>query len=72
MLVQCPRIDTSLLRVPVKSILILAVLFVGGCATPSPDGAVKGTGVIGDTGGYCDNACVRGLVCSNHTCVKPY
>jgi len=55
-----------------KLILILAVLLVGGCATPSPDAAPTGTGNVGDTGGYCDNACVRGLVCSNHTCIKPY
>jgi len=55
-----------------KSILILAVLLVGGCATPSPDAAATSTGIVGDTGGYCDSACVRGLVCSNHTCIKPY
>jgi hypothetical protein len=55
-----------------KSILILALLLLGGCATPTADTATTGSGKIGDLGGYCDNACVRGLVCSNHTCIKPY
>jgi hypothetical protein len=55
-----------------RSILILALLLLGGCATPSPNPPASSTGVVGDLGGYCDTACVRGLICSNHTCIKAY
>jgi hypothetical protein len=55
-----------------RLILILALLVLGGCATPSPNPSASSTGVVGDLGGYCDTACVRGLICSNHTCIKAY
>ena len=57
-----------------KSIFILVVVLLGGCATPSPNAGPTGAGAgtVGDSGGYCDTACVRGLICSNHTCIKPY
>ena len=56
-----------------KSILLLSMVLLGGCATPAPpDTSATSNGNIGDVGGYCENACVRGLVCSNHTCIRPY
>lgn len=40
-------------------------------AAPATTAAMNG-GDPGDMEGYCDSHCVRGLVCSNHVCIRPY
>jgi hypothetical protein len=47
------------------------VFKIGG-NTATPDARPTDNADIGELGGYCNQNCLRGLICSDHKCMKPY